>query len=118
MQRDMELFRQLLFEIEKFPFDGKIRRIAIDGYTEQQISYHIMLLHQAGFIQAFDTSNNDGMFWNAKWLNNSGHEFLDSIKNDTVWEKSKSLVVKNVGALSLEALKLAVPAVIKTMFPH
>ena len=46
----------------------------------------------------------------------AGHEFLDQVRSDTVWEKTKALVLKNTGSLSLEAVKIALPMIIKHQF--
>jgi len=48
-------------------------------------------------------------------LTYGGHEFLDAARNDTVWEKAKTAVVKSTGVLTLEGLKVALPMVLKSL---
>lgn len=43
----------------------------------------------------------DGIFKNITW---SGHEFLNTIKSDTVWSKTKEKVARTVGSASLEII--------------
>jgi predicted transcriptional regulator len=93
---------------------GGIRIVEIDltDYTPLQVSYHIMQLHQAGFIKAHDTTTTAGFSWEATTLTWEGHEFLDAIRSDTVWKKIKD-TVKEKGVempfaiLKSLALKLA-----------
>ena len=54
MRRDMELFREVLMKVEELPFDGRFHDIAVDGRSDEEISYHVMLLQEAGFIEAED----------------------------------------------------------------
>lgn len=94
VQRNMDLARDLLLKIESDArFDGTNwihfrsgEEMGIDGYTNEEIGYHLNLLIDAGFIkgksgmQVIPTLNK--MTWN-------GHEFLDNIRDKSVWEKVK-----------------------------
>jgi hypothetical protein len=57
MKRDMDLVREILLKVEDLPLDGRFHDVAVDGRTEEEIIYHTMLLHEAGFIEAMDLSN-------------------------------------------------------------
>lgn len=87
--------------------------LKIEGRSEQEVSYHIMLLHQAGLIEALDLSDSEGIDWRPSCLTWNGHEFLDAYRQDTLWNKAKSFVLEKTGALGMEALKQAVPFVIQ-----
>ena len=52
MKRDMDLCRTILFEVEKFPFRTDWINLKIDGYSKAEIAYHVMILNQAGLIDA------------------------------------------------------------------
>src|SRR5205807_2391593 len=41
MKRDMDLFRALLLEIEKLPANGKWTGIEVEGYSPEEVAYHI-----------------------------------------------------------------------------
>jgi len=63
MKRDMDLARQILFEIEKLPHGyDVIFQPEIEGHSFEAVSYHIMLLTQAGYIEGEEAP--DG--WHAK----------------------------------------------------
>jgi len=47
-----------------------------------------------------------GSDWKAKRLTWAGHEFIEAARNDTVWQKTKTVVREKTGALTLEMLKL------------
>jgi len=52
MKRDMDLARQILFEIESSPHGADvIFQPEIEGHSLDEVSYHIMLLIQAGYIE-------------------------------------------------------------------
>ncbi len=50
----------------------------------------------------------------AKWVTTTwqGHEFLDLARNDTNWHKAKSWILDKGQALTLEAMKAVLPAVL------
>lgn len=111
MKRDMDLVREILLKVEEIPFDGAFHDIAVDGRSPNEVSYHVMLLHEGRFIEAMDL----GVCWKPMRLTYGGHEFLDAARNDTVWEKAKTAVVKSTGVLTLEGLKVALPMVLKSL---
>ncbi|HLJ16517.1 MAG TPA: DUF2513 domain-containing protein [Bryobacteraceae bacterium] len=115
MKRDMDLVREILLKVEEVPFDGRFHDIGIAGRPVDEITYHVMPLHEAGFIEAMDLSGLSGMCWKPKRLTYSGHEFLDAARSDTVWQKAKAWTLKSTGTLTLEGLKLALPHVVKTL---
>jgi hypothetical protein len=83
--------------------------------TQDEITYHVMLLHEAGFIEAQDLSTLQGICWKPTRLTYSGHQFLDAARSDTVWQKAKSWALKTTGTLTLEGLKVALPHVVKAL---
>lgn len=59
MKRDMELVRKILFAMEEVPFDGEPMWPGIEGYEDQEITYHVMIMHEAGLIYAVDDSTEE-----------------------------------------------------------
>ena len=115
MKRDMDLVRKILLKVEGLPFDGRFYDVSVEGRSDDEITYHVMLLHEAGFIEAINLSNLGGTCWKPKRLTYSGHEFLDAARSDTVWQKAKAVTLKSTGTLTLEGLKIALPHVIKAL---
>ena len=119
MKRDMDLVREILLKLEDLPYDGQLHNITVDGRTNEEISYHVMLLEEAGLIAAMSLTSHDGICWKPTRLTYSGHEFLDAARSDTVWERAKAWTLKTTGTLTVEAMKLALPLVVKSLMqPH
>lgn len=118
MQRHMDLARAILFELEKAPYVHGWHDIGVDGYSAAEIGYHIELLSQAGFITAIDLSTMGSPYpdWRAKTITWEGHEFLDSARDETRWERAKVLVKDKGMALTLETAKLALSELIRKHF--
>jgi hypothetical protein len=115
MKRDMNLIRAVLIEAEKLPDDDAMHDISVEGFTDAEISNHVRLCDEAGFVDAYDLSTLDGVCWKPIRLTYEGHEFLDGIRSDTVWEKAKALTLKSTGTLTVEGLKFALPHVLKAL---
>ena len=113
MKRDMDLMRAILLKIEKAPFEGYLLEIRVPGHSDEEISYHILLLHEARLVEAVNASSFDGVCWKAMRLTNDGHEFLDAAKDDTRWAKAKGKVVSTTGTLTLEGLKIVLSALMR-----
>src|SRR5262249_47630717 len=97
MKRDMDFARHILAEIEAYPrYDESFKTISLDGHRQDELSYHVMLLHEAHLLRAIDLSTCEGPpEWRPLELTNEGHEFLEAARNDTVWAKAKNAVLTN-----------------------
>lgn len=112
----MDLMRTILLEIEEDEGLGGAIDIKAPDYTPDQVTYHVGLLKQAGLIEAADAGSLDGgpafipqgLTWN-------GHEFLDAVRNDTIWHQVKA-EVNRLGSLPIELVKtLTIKVVAKHM---
>lgn len=100
MKRDWELVRLILLEIEKIPPNGMLFPQQIKGFPPEVVSYHFKILKEAKLIVA------DCDYWCvAKSLTWEGHEFLDRIRENSVWNKVGEMAVKKGLALSFEVIK-------------
>lgn len=97
MRRDMELVRKILKKTEAAdePLQSPIE---VDGYDQNVIDYHIVLLQEADFLNASWYEHLDGTPQVAlvKKLTWQGHEFLDAARNESVWKKARQ-VTKDKG---------------------
>ena len=121
MKRDMDLIRALLLKLEDIGSSHKImaftaddEEIAIKGYDEDQIAYHLVLLHEAGLIDSGGVRS--GRFASGEFsfrrLTWAGHEFLDGVRDPEVWRKTKAETSK-VGGWTFGLIKDVATAVIK-----
>ena len=117
MKRDMDLARKILFAIEKSDEadrQGFMDYLKIEGdYSENMKSYHVVLLEDAGLIEAEDFSTIGSYDCRPKGLTWEGHEFLDGIRKEETWEK-----IKNEAAnLSFTAIKAWILSNIQDLTP-
>ena len=101
----MDLARSILIALEDAPFDGGPLAFDMKGCAPDVFSYHVMLLHQAGLIYAFDFSPDESTDWRPAYLTWEGHEFLEAAKDDTRWNHAKSYLKEHGGPMMFTLLK-------------
>ena len=107
LKRNLDLLRLLLLEIEN------IDDISFDSSRLTHLSapitvyYHIHLLYEVGFIEALPYSSNACPIpmYKILWITNAGHDYLDSIRNNSVWSKTKSLLSSSGTNLALHVVQ-------------
>jgi hypothetical protein len=107
MKRDMDLVRQILMATESQDNGYADGNPTIEGYTEEQIGYHIYLMKQADLVEAADSSAMDStspsaILFNIKW---KGHDFLEAAKSNTVWDQAKEKAKSVGGSLTFDLMK-------------
>jgi len=86
MKRDMELIRKIMLRAESGD-GGVCPPIQIDGYTTTQIGYHCYLIAKMGLAEGSDAEMSaTGPNWGLSFLTPEGHDFIDAIRDDTVWQ--------------------------------
>ena len=105
MQRDMDLARGILLALEECESASGLKTLDVDGATEEQVSYHVKLLYQAGLIEARDASGTNSFHWYPISLTWEGHEFLDASRDETQWNNAKKIIREKGGGLSFDVLK-------------
>lgn len=105
MQRDMDLAREILLAVEKS--EGMAGWIDLDlqGRSKDEVTYHVMLLEEAGLIEAHDLTVHGDVDWRPTRLTWHGHEFLDAAREESRWAKAKSIMKEKAGGLSFEVMK-------------
>lgn len=104
MKRDMELIRRLLFLIEEQNDDQKELKLPED-IDRQTMVYHLKLLEQAGYVKNNIDYADDEPYWINSSLTWEGYEFLDSIKNESVWGKIKETLSSELNDMPLTLIK-------------
>ena len=94
MTRNWEIIREILLRLESTNTpNAYVNANSFDGLPEQEVAYNMRLLSDAGCIEAriMDSSSGDGKI-NAALalrLKNAGHDLLDTMRNESVWNKVK-----------------------------
>ena len=116
MKRDWDTIRELLNKVEEctLPTD-KVRLADFDEQRAAAISYHMALLIEAGLVkgQVVQTIGPEVKEFFAQRLTWEGHEFLDSIRNDTVWTKTKKVFTEKGIEMSFDLVKSVAQVLVK-----
>ena len=105
MKRDFELIRTLLLKIEEEMRPGDWYEPIIENVDESMINYHIKMLRDKGYIDAKDLSSKDGISFVVTGMTMEGHDYLDTVRNNTVWEKTKKKVIDKSLDLTFDVVK-------------
>ena len=119
MKRDMSLVRELLLEIEK----GHMGMVDGLDYPNEKIVYHVKIMNDFGLIEAevHDVSTLASMgrveyaLGTIAGLTWEGYDFLDDIRDETVWKKTLTQIKKTTGTASLEMVKEVAQAIARTL---
>jgi hypothetical protein len=77
MKRDLKLCGQILAEVEKQP-TMNLAPVGIEGRNHEEIDFHVMLLKEAGFVDAEQVRAGAGESnWHVRRLTWTGCEFLE-----------------------------------------
>ncbi|WP_161495833.1 DUF2513 domain-containing protein [Bradyrhizobium japonicum] len=122
MKLEVDLVRQLLLHIDEHATRpiSDLDSITIEGWTDDQIDYHVVQLEDAGFIEASIDSVPDNedpdlvhVVYSVRRLTYKGHEFVETVRDATIWRKVKEKA-KVAGAVTLPALMQVGAAFIKS----
>ncbi|MBR1270457.1 DUF2513 domain-containing protein [Bradyrhizobium sp. AUGA SZCCT0222] len=112
MTRNMDTIRTLLLRLEALPIPTGAPFVLIDGNSEgvkvladedpRDLTYHLGLLKDKGLITSPGTNNMDSRirFSGLSW---DGYDFLDSVRDDKIWLKTKG-AVERAGGFTLDLI--------------
>lgn len=108
MKRDLELIRNILLNIES----SSKNRIYISDLTDDEgmapiISLHIELLLDCNYLEAtpIKTMGCHYQQFIIHRMTSQGYDYLDNIRDEKVWQKTKSQIGKVSSSVSLEVIK-------------
>lgn len=83
----------------------------------EQVAYHCKILKDAGFITDYKAqcAGNHIIGFGVGSLTWEGHEFLDKIRQDTVWNKTKEVITKQGLPMIIDVVKQVAEAIITAM---
>ncbi|WP_411036840.1 DUF2513 domain-containing protein [Shinella sp. BYT-45] len=121
MKLDMDLLREVLLHIEENAdrVHSDLSDISIQGWTQEQIAYHVVLAAGDDLIKATidelpDDEDDELVFvsYSVHRLTMRGHDFLASIREPTNWEAIKA-GTKKIGSYGVRAAVQFAEAYIK-----
>ena len=110
MRRENELIRALMLHLETAN-QVVTAKHDVNGYTSDQVSYHLAQIVESKLavgdvrysIGSQDPTIPIGVM--VTRLTPSGHDFIESIRNETVWKKVKAKSAEVGGDISIGLLK-------------
>lgn len=108
MKRDWDTIREILTRLEEVTAEeGCLRLSSFPVDRAADISYHLELLLEAGLVKGemlgeFGGGPDDFIVLRLTW---QGHEFLDAIRSDTVWQKTKKSFVSGGLSMTFDLVK-------------
>jgi hypothetical protein len=116
MRRDFDLIRDLMLKLEALPvrpgtlISFSTNEVAVEGHTWDEIDAHLYMIYDTGYVIG------DGRMPSGEWmfrrLSPDGHDFLDSVRDQTIWSKTKAGAA-TVGGWTLPILAELAKAYIK-----
>ena len=107
MKRNLDLIKAILEHFEAKEDWRHELDLKIEGYEPKLVSYHLILMYEAGLINGEAVTSNTGRIYDfvpfrLTW---QGHEFLDNIRDKNRWNKIKEIVKSKGGSFSFELIK-------------
>jgi len=92
----MDLVRKIVLAIEDHEHGFAPDNFAVEGYSTEQVDYHVYVMKQGRLLDATDVTGFGDLSPRAlpRSLRWAGHEFADAARNEGVWNRAKTLVAK------------------------
>jgi len=106
VKRDLDLVRQLVLQIEALPAAPPVQ-YRMSEIEDPMLSAHLELLIDSGLVNGKiarshgargDVISVEGLTW-------QGHEWIEMVRSQALWNETKRLVVEQGGALTFELTK-------------
>nr|DAF82014.1 MAG TPA: MarR family transcriptional regulator, transcription factor, TRANSCRIPTION REGULATOR.05A [Caudoviricetes sp.] len=109
MQLNLDCVRDVLLELESFcmgSYDSDSFIKSIEKYGDDSVTYSLAKLTEAGYINAKYSRTMDGRphFDGLYDITFSGHEFLEKIRSDGIWNDNIKPVLSQVGSKSFDVI--------------
>ncbi|SFI79201.1 DUF2513 domain-containing protein [Planctomicrobium piriforme] len=104
MKRDLEVIRKLLLRIESY------EDVELPDIDQRVRSFHLLMLQERNFtkgIAVVEIKNGDPQVQQTMEyvrLTSDGYNFLDSIRDDGIWKKTKERVAEVGGGVTFDVL--------------
>lgn len=107
MKRSMDLVREILLKIEEEYISKAIFNLKIDGYDAETIAYHCKILYEANMISSYKAQYySNGIYsFSVGSLTWEGHDYLDKVRDDSVWKKTKDTIIQKGLPLVFDTIK-------------
>ena len=107
MRRDMDLVRSILLQVEGAESDVPLSDLTCDKWSMAEVAYHVEMMQAHGLLDATIHRGSHGtvVLGEVSGLTWDGCDYLDAIRDDGVWAKTKKLVREAVGSTTMAVIK-------------
>lgn len=114
MQRDMDLVRLILLEIEKEYRSTFLCDLKIDGYDLETVAYHCNIMYEKGLISAYESEYGEDAITDfyVGHLTWEGHDFLEKVRDNSRWGKVKKTMKEKALPFTIDMTKTIADAFI------
>lgn len=93
MKRDMDVIRKILLALERldalpngYHHFSEQNQLMVEGVSWNEVYPHLELLYDAGLYKSVRSNPDWRKFRMLTW---DGHDFLESVRNEDIWEQTK-----------------------------
>lgn len=118
MKRNMDLIRDLLLHVEALPAGVISHEVTWDDekYNEPQVLGHLKLLIDSDYIDGqIHLDHGGGCLILLRGLTMEGHDFLDVIRDDSIWLETKEKIAGVGGSVAMNVVKATATAILVKM---
>ena len=116
MKRSWDTIREILFKSEELEPGRSLRSDDFGESRTDEIAYHVRLLEESGLIKVsiVEYCGDAGIHFDLERLTWVGHDFLDAIRNETIWKKTKTAIAEKGGSMTFDIIKAVAITLAKT----
>ncbi len=116
MKRNWDIIREILLKAEELNPECTLILSDFDEDRAHEIVYHVKLLDESGLIKVsiVEFLGDANIHFDLDRLTWAGHDFLDAVRNDSMWNKTKEMITDKGGAMTLELIKSFAISLAKT----
>jgi hypothetical protein len=105
VKRDFALIRAILLDLEAAKPRTTWTKFEYEGYSDSVVIEHLEILIESGLIvgRIVETLDDSGtpMISRLSW---TGHDFLDAMRDETIWNRAKNTILKRAGGITFDIL--------------
>ncbi|MFR7638463.1 MAG: DUF2513 domain-containing protein [Allobaculum sp.] len=109
MKLDLDLIREIMLKLEAKENYGEVlnREVQIPNHSTEEVAYHCDLLHQRNLVSSYSVKYADNQIYYFKVgdLTWEGHEYLETVREKTRWDKIKKMITEKGQPLLLDTVK-------------
>ena len=120
MKLNIDCVRDILLELETFPIGvypvGSLKN-SIANHGRENVEYTLVKLSEANYVnvQYCRMTNGSFLFDSILDITFQGHEFLEKIRSDTVWNQKLKPIFSSVGSASFEVISAVASSLLTSL---